>query len=167
MMSMRDEMKQAVEEEKKNERVKLIKNTKMYAKNVLELHKPNISKAKQEEMQKLIEEVEKPAQAKIARIRYERNNDSVLNEGNPRSLNGRIKKVKKETRDEKYLSALSSISKVDDSLGHTDRMLKQDILDSDSQYEGEGLDSVPTNVAKYESALNPHRYINKNRSEGL
>ena len=153
MMSMRDEMQQSIEEEKRQERIKLIQNRKHYAQNVLELHKPSISNKKQEEMRNLIDNLHKSPQQKVARIKYDRDN-SLIKYGNAKTINGRMSRMKND-EDGKLMSNLSSISKIDDSIAGADNENRQDLLDSISHKEGEELDIVPEKVAKYESALNP------------
>lgn len=163
MMSMRDEMQASLEEEKRQERLRLIQNTKHYAKNVLDLHKPPISKKKQEEMKALIEDMHKSPQQKVARIKYERSDNSILNDGVTRSVNGRISRMKPD-EDSKYLSNLSNLYKADESIGASDKVRKQDL--NDGSINGDELDMVPEKVAKYESALNPSGdYYNGTRSK--
>jgi len=86
---MRDEMQQSLEEEKKQERIRLQSNKKNYSKNVLDLHKPSVSKRKQEEMRAIIQEVNRSPTQKVNRIKYERSEHSILNNLNYRSSNGK------------------------------------------------------------------------------
>ena len=88
-MAMRDEMQQSLEEEKKQERIRLQSNKKNYSKNVLDLHKPSVSKRKQEEMRAIIQEVNRSPTQKVNRIKYERSEHSILNNLNYRSINGK------------------------------------------------------------------------------
>ena len=166
-MSMREDMQNSIEEEKKQEKLRLLQNSKQYAKNVIDIHKPTISKRKQEEMKKIMEEMEKLPIQKVQKIKYERSENSILNNMFNSSQGREIKLYKND--EGKLTSNLSSISKIDDSLGSPKSGQKQDFKDSmggASQRNIDGLDTVPENVAKYETALNPSKeYYSHNRSK--
>lgn len=167
-MSMREDMQNSIEEEKKQEKLRLLQNSKQYAKNVLEIHKPTISMKKQEEMKKIMDEINLLPVQKIPRIKYERSENSILNQQFNSSAHGRGIKLYKD-EDGKLLTNLSSNSKIDDSLASPKSGQKQDIKDSingGSQRNIDGLDTVPEKVAKYESALNPSKdYFTHSRSK--
>lgn len=164
-MAMRDEMQASIEEEKRQERLRLVQNKKHYAKNVIDLHRPTISKRKQEEMQKIIEDTNRSPTEKINRIKYERSQDSVLNNPLVHSFQGG-RRSKFGTDEMKYGSNLSSISHVDDHISSPTGRGKQDIRDPrGSPKYADGLESVPENVAKYETALNPSQDYYNQRSK--
>jgi hypothetical protein len=133
--------------------------------NVIEMHKPPISKKKQEEMRKIIDEVNKSPQDKIKHIKYERSNDSVINKFGNRSMHGRTSVIKAQKDGEgKYLSHLSSNSKMEDSIGSPNgKEISFHEGDNDSQAKDlEGLGRVPEKVAKFDSALTPNdKYFSK------
>ena len=145
---IRDEIQKNVEEEKKNERLKLIQNTKNYAKNVLDLHKPAVSKRKQEEMQKLREEINASPQQKINHIKYERSTNSILNKPNKRTINERMNKTEMD----------NNISY--SPMGGEHRELKNS---HNSNFE-DGLDTVPENIAQYEATFSPVSKHKKSKS---
>lgn len=162
-MSMREEMERSLEEEKRIERLRMINNTKQYAKNVIDLHKPAISRRKQEEMRHIIDEMNRSPKEKINRIRYERSDNSILNYHGTKSINGRGSQMRDV--DGNLVSNLSTISKADESISSPSGLNKHDRRGSEiSQYND--LDTVPERVAKYESALNPPKgYQPHNRSK--
>jgi hypothetical protein len=163
VMAMRDEMQNSMEEEKRQERIKLLQSKNHYAKNVLDLHKPTISKRKQEEMKRIIEEINKPPNLKVGKIKYERSDDSILNYPLNRSMGGRMSQARNENgRDPE---SMSRISKFDDSIESPTGVHKQDLKDSDFSEKKDGLETVPEKVAKFESALNPNNYYHNNRSK--
>lgn len=124
---MRDEMEHSLEEEKRQEKFKFLQNQKQYAKNVIDVHKPTISKRKQEEMRLIVEELKKPPIEKINRI--------MLSEDRLKSFENK-----------KKLRALNSSSpKLNDNLESKTDRAKQDIngsFNSGSQRNTE-LESVP------------------------
>ena len=153
-LAMREDLEKNMEEEKKNERMKLINQTKHYAKNVIDLHKPKISVKKQEEMRKMVEETTKPPKQKVNKIRYERSVNSILN--NPM----------KRAREVRGNSEISSLSKMDSSLESPKIEDRHDFKGSNSTQYDDGLEMVPEQVAKYESTLNPPRdYKSPDRSK--
>lgn len=76
---MRDELEKAIEEETKEDKLKMYKKRKEFAKLVSKNFVPEVSQRKREEMQRLLELANASAQERIRRIRYQRPKDSILN----------------------------------------------------------------------------------------
>lgn len=76
---MQDDLAKILREEKEEVKQRSLKRRKEFGKLIDELYRPKISLKKQEEMKKIIEMNKESVRKKIARIKYERPANSILN----------------------------------------------------------------------------------------